>query len=58
MKSNVKLRPSPEGRENEIPEGVKVLGGTFVIDGDAVTFSYRNLLPGVKPDLADVMDAM
>jgi hypothetical protein len=58
LKSSVELSPIPEGKENEFPEGVKVLGGTFVIDGEAVTFSYKNPLPGVEPDLAEVIDAI
>ena len=58
LKNSVELSPIPEGRANEFPEGVKVLGGTFVIDGDDVKFSYKNPLPGVEPDLAEVMDAI
>jgi hypothetical protein len=58
LKSSVELSPIQEGKGNEFPEGVLILGGTFVIDGDAVIFSYKDPLPGVEADLKAVMDAL
>ena len=58
LKSSVELSPIPEGKGNEFPQGVMMLGGTFVIDGDEVIFSYQDPLPGVEADLSAVMDVL
>lgn len=58
LKSSVDLSPIEEGKGNEFPEGVLMLGGTFVIDGDEVIFSYKDPLPGVEADLKAVMDVL
>jgi hypothetical protein len=58
LSNSVALSPIQEGKENEFPEGVKMLGGTFVIDGDSVVFDYKDPLPGAEPDLTEVMDAI
>lgn len=56
--SNVKdLSPMPKGglKFGEVPPGVKVLGGTYAIDGDAVRFSHMDEVPGATPDIEDVL---
>mmetsp|Transcript_10241 Transcript_10241/g.14697 ORF Transcript_10241/g.14697 Transcript_10241/m.14697 type:complete len:155 (+) Transcript_10241:340-804(+) len=38
-----------------IPEGVKRLGGTFVVNGDDVVYQWSDRLPGDTPELSDVL---
>ncbi len=50
------LSPVPKDLKfGEVPEGVKVLGGTFAIDGDEVKFSHSDPVPGATPALEDVL---
>ena len=42
----------------DVPPGVKVLGGTYAIDGDDVTFSHADEVPGATPEIADVLAAV
>ena len=38
-----------------VPEGVLRLGGTFVLDGDDVAYAHSEELPGMSPEVNDVM---
>ena len=38
-----------------VPEGVLRLGGTFVLDGDDVAYAHSEELPGMSPEVDDVM---
>lgn len=38
-------------------QGVKVLGGTYVIDGDEVLFDHQDVVPGATPAISDVLAA-
>lgn len=58
LTNSIALSPIPKGKEFEFPEGVKVLGGTFVIDGGKVVFTYKDPVPGVTPDLDAVLGAI
>ena len=60
LKNVATLAPMPKGgvKFGEVPEGVKVLGGTYAIDGDAVTFSHSDEVPGATPDIANVLAAV
>jgi hypothetical protein len=58
LKSSAALSPIPKGKGNEFPQGVLMLGGTFVIDGDTVIFSYQDPLPGAEADISAVMDVL
>ena len=54
-----KLAPVPkDAKFGDIPEGVKVLGGTYAIDGDAVTFSWADEVPGATPEIEEVLKAV
>ena len=50
----VSLSPVEPGKSG-IPEGVKRLGGTFVVKGDDVVYQWNDKVPGDHPDLNDVM---
>lgn len=53
------LAPVPKDiKFGEVPAGVKVLGGTYAIDGDAVTFSHMDVVPGATPEIDDVLSAV
>jgi len=56
------LAPVPKGQKLElggkVPEGVKVLGGTYAIDGDEVLFSHQDQVPGDVPELEDVFKSI
>ena len=54
MTNVMELSPIEEGSK-EFPEGVKKLGGTFVIDGDEVVYQWNDRVPGDTPDLEEVM---
>lgn len=58
LSNTVTLSPIPADKPTEFPEGVKVLGGTFVIDGEQVVFEYKDPVPGMTPDLDEVMNAI
>lgn len=49
-----KLAPLEEGKPG-LPEGVKRLGGTFVVKGDDIVYQWYDKVPGDQPDLEDVM---
>lgn len=61
LKNVVSLSPLPKGEEMKlgaVPPGVKVLGGTYAIDGDVVTFSHMDEVPGATPEIEDVLAAV
>lgn len=58
MANTVTLAPIPKGVEfkfGDVPEGVRVLGGTYALDGEAVVFSHQDAVPGATPAISDVM---
>lgn len=46
---------SPVDTKTKNFEGVKRLGGTFVVDGDDIIYQWNDRLPGDTPDLNQVM---
>jgi hypothetical protein len=50
------MKVTPIG-DNRSTEGVKRLGGTFVLDGSAVTYAYADPLPGVDAPVDEVIGA-
>jgi len=48
------LSPKPQ-KFGEFPKGVKVLGGTYAIDGDKVVFSHMDVVPGATPEIETVL---
>ena len=56
LKNVAKLAPVPSDLKfGEAPPGVKVLGGTYAIDGDEVVFSHMDEVPGATPDVSAVL---
>lgn len=58
LKNVISLSPVPKGstmKLGDVPEGVKVLGGTYAIDGDAVKFSHMDQVPGATPEIEEVL---
>lgn len=53
--SNVMSLSPVEPGKSGIPEGVKRLGGTFVVKGDDVIYQWNDKVPGDHPYLNDVM---
>mmetsp|Transcript_22027 Transcript_22027/g.64967 ORF Transcript_22027/g.64967 Transcript_22027/m.64967 type:complete len:125 (+) Transcript_22027:291-665(+) len=51
------LSPMDNVKFGEIPEGVTRLGGTFVIEGDKVTYGWSDAVPGDEPPIEDVVRA-
>lgn len=58
LSNSIALSPIEKGKEFEVPEGVKLLGGTFVVDGDKVVFEYKDPVPGVTPDTNSILAAI
>lgn len=56
--SNVITLSPVEPGKSGIPEGVKRLGGTFVVKGDDVIYQWNDKVPGNHPDLEDVVKAI
>lgn len=50
----MELVPVEEGSK-DFPEGVKRLGGTFVIEGDEIIYQWYDRVPSDTPDLEEVM---
>lgn len=50
----MELSPVEPGSK-EFPEGVKRLGGTFIIDGNTCIYQWNDRIPGDTPDLDAVM---
>ncbi|GAB5361217.1 hypothetical protein AAMO2058_000694500 [Amorphochlora amoebiformis] len=56
----VKLSPIPKGEKipfGQVPEGVKRLGGTFVVNGENIVYSWADGLPGDHPPVPEVVNA-
>lgn len=56
----ISLSPVPKGTDGKmelgkVPDGVKVLGGTYAIDGNAVKFSHQDMVPGDTPEIEAVL---
>jgi len=54
LRNVVDLAPKPAQGET-FPNGVKVLGGTYAINGNDVEFSWMDALPGATPEIDDVL---
>lgn len=53
------LSPVPDNMKfGDIPPGVKVIGGTYAINDDAVVFSHQDPVPGATPDIEEVLAAV
>jgi len=56
LKNVAGLSPVPKDMKfGEFPEGVKILGGTYAIDGDEVKFSHSDPVPGATPEIEEVL---
>lgn len=50
------LSPIPKGLKfGELPNGVRVLGGTYAIDGEDVVFAHMDEVPGATPEIEKVL---
>lgn len=59
LRNVMDLSPVPKGMKfGEVPDGVRVLGGTYAIDGDQVKFSWMDEVPGATPEIEEVLDAV
>lgn len=56
IKNVATIAPKAE-KFGQVPEGVRVLGGTYAIDGDTVLFSHQDTVPGATPELKEVFSA-
>jgi len=58
LRNVASLSPVPKDMKfGEFPEGVRVLGGTYAIDGDKVLFSHMDEVPGATPEIEAVLKA-
>jgi len=58
LRNVASLSPVPKDiKFGEFPDGVRVLGGTYAIDGDKVLFSHMDEVPGATPEIAAVLKA-
>ena len=56
LTSVMKLSPVPKDMKfGEIPEGVKRLGGSFVVENGKITAAWIDPLPGSYPEPAEVL---
>ena len=62
LKNVMTLSPIPEDKSQmklgDVPPGVKVLGGTYAVDDDAVKFSHQDVVPGATPDIEEVLSSV
>jgi len=60
LANTASLAPIPKSglRFGQIPPGVKVLGGTYAVDGDGVVFSHMDEVPGATPEIEAVLAAV
>lgn len=56
LRNVLNLSPKP-ATPGEFPTGVKVLGGTYVIDDDEVLFDHQDVVPGATPAISEVLSA-
>lgn len=60
MQNVISLSPIPKNADGgfklgDVPDGVKVLGGTYALDGDSITFAHSDSVPGATPDIEKVL---
>lgn len=56
MRNVASLSPVPKDMKfGEFPDGVRVLGGTYALDGDEVVFSHMDEVPGATPEITAVL---
>ena len=60
MNNVISLSPVPKAADGsfklgDVPDGVKVLGGTYALDGDAIKFAHSDTVPGATPDIENVL---
>jgi len=59
LRNVIGLSPVPKDLKfGEVPPGVKVIGGTYAVDGDEVLFSHMDEVPGATPDIEAVLDSL
>jgi hypothetical protein len=59
MRNVASLSPVPKDMKfGEFPDGVRVLGGTYAIDGDEVLFSHMDEVPGATPEISAVLKSV
>lgn len=59
MRNAITLAPIRKDKTGEERiKGVKVLGGTYAIDGANVKFSHQDLVPGATPSIDDVLRSL
>mmetsp|Transcript_27316 Transcript_27316/g.45554 ORF Transcript_27316/g.45554 Transcript_27316/m.45554 type:complete len:142 (-) Transcript_27316:255-680(-) len=59
LRNVMDLSPVPEQLKfGDVPQGVRVLGGTYALDGNEVKFSWMDDVPGATPEIEDVMSAL
>jgi len=59
MRNVSSLAPVPKDMKfGQVPDGVKVLGGTYAIEGERVAFSHMDEVPGATPEIEDVLAAV
>lgn len=59
LKNTMSLAPIPKDMKfGDTPQGVRVLGGTYAIDDDAVAFAHNDVVPGATPEIDDVLKAI
>lgn len=54
LRNVLDLAPKPAQGET-FPNGVKVLGGTYAINGSDVEFSWMDVVPGATPEIEAVL---
>ena len=61
LRNVAQLAPKPKGgsfKLGEVPTGVRVLGGTYALNGGAVVFSHEDEVPGATPEIEAVLKAV
>lgn len=62
LRNVMALAPIPKDKSSlkfgDVPEGVKVLGGTFAIDDDSIVFSHKDPVPGATPSIERVLQSV
>lgn len=56
--TNVAQLAPASSKFGELPAGVRVLGGTYAVDGDDVVFAHMDEVPGATPDIEEVLAAL
>jgi len=61
LRNVAQLAPKPKGgsfKLGEVPTGVRVLGGTYALNGGAIVFSHEDEVPGATPEIEAVLKAV